>query len=290
MSSEATADHGRGRTPVMRALPARWALVVRLALLGVLVLVVVGGLAASATHGSLDAVDAYLAGRFELSAAGVVALATTLATIAVCVVLAAFLNDTKANQDDRRVVAWGNWWLLAIIPATVGNYFDEFAGHVVFVIVFLVLAYFFYSGRPSAWRWGAGAGPFIAAFYASDGTGDLVRGGPWNTQGVTLSSIRITHTVWGLLAFSSDITVAMVLAPLVYAMFRANKAMLTGVLTLSLLLVTTPRLALLGVVGFHTAFYGWVADLSSAGVALSLLAIPLVLAGRATGATTPTQA
>ncbi len=251
---------------------------------------VVGGLAASATHGGLNAVDAYLAGRLRLSVAGVAALATTLAAIAVCIVLAAFLNDTKANNVDRRLVAWGNWWLLAIVPATLGNYFDEFAGHIVFTVVFLALAYLFYSGRQGAWRWGAAIGPFMAAFYASDGTGDLVRGGPWNNRAVTLSSIGVTHTVWGLLAFSSDITVAMVLAPLVYAMFRAKKAVLTGVLTSSLLLATAPRIALLGVFGFHAAFSGWVAVLSSAGVASSLLAIPVVVAARGNRAAAPPAA
>ena len=191
--------------------------------------------------------------------------------------IAVYLHETKSFTGERRFITWGNWWLPLIIPAIFGNYFDGLTGHIIFMVIFIAIAYLFYSGRESAWKWGAALGIFIAVFYASDGTGDLIRGGPWNVTGITLSSVSVTHTLWGLLAFTSDMMVAMFLLPLVYNMFRSRKIILTVLLIISMFLVTVPRLVLLPIQGFTSVFSGPASYISVAGTVLALGAIPIVV-------------
>ncbi len=238
------------------------------------VLLIVAGLESG--HGSHpatglgDVTAAYLAGRATLTPAALGELAASAVAVMIPVAGALYLG----REGGRGV---GNWWFLLTVPALIGNFFDFFVGHLVFMLLFLVLAYLSYRPTASSWKWGAAAGTFIAVFYASDGTGDLIRGGPWNVTGATLSSLQVTRTLWGLLAFTSDLMVMMALLPLVHTLFVARRTALTAVLGLGVSLAIVPRLVFLPVVGFQTVFSGWVSVLASLGPAVALLAIPLVM-------------
>ncbi len=227
-----------------------------------------GGSHPEASIGEVTA--AYLAGRAALTPAALGELAASAAAVLIPVAGALYLGRGGDGSA-------GNWWLLLTVPALIGNFFDFFFGHLIFMLFFLVLAYLSYRRTASSWKWGAAAGTFIAVFYAADGTGDLIRGGPWNLTGVTLSSLQVTHTLWGLLAFTSDLMVTMALLPLVYTLFLARRTALTCVLGLGVTLAIVPRLVFLPVVGFQTVFSGWVSVLASLGPVVALLAIPLLM-------------
>jgi hypothetical protein len=243
------------------------------------ILIFAGPLAAStgAASSQLDPVEAYLEGSLAISSGTIIFFASSIFVIISCIAMALLMEGKESllNADTRNTF-WGNWWLLLIIPAMLGNYFDFFVGHLVFMLIFIVFAYMFYAGKDYTWRWSVAVGTFIAIFYMTDGTGDLIRGGPWNQSGITLSSPAVTHTAWGLLAFSSDFMVAMALLPLVYTSFIGNRGNLLILLIVSTFLVTVPRLALLPLLGFQTVFSGWPSLLSDLGDVVALLAIPLV--------------
>lgn len=263
----------------MDAISKKAASLVRTILLLDGILIFAGPLAAStrASGNQLDPVDAYLEGRLILSPGVVVFFATSIFIILSCVAVALFMDSRKNSPEvDPRHASWGNWWLLLIIPAVLGNYFDFFVGHLAFMLIFIIFAYMFYAGKSYAWKWSVAVGTFIAVFYVTDGTGDLIRGGPWNQSGVTLSSLAVTHTAWGLLAFSSDFMVAMALLPLVYASSLGNRRSVLILLIISTFLVIVPRLALLPLLGFQTVFNGWPSFLADLGDIVALLAIPLV--------------
>ncbi|MDG6921528.1 MAG: hypothetical protein JRN12_07330 [Nitrososphaerota archaeon] len=240
-----------------------------------LVLGPVAGAAAGSASAS-DAVNAYLDGGGALSADAVVSFASAAFVIASVIAVALYMDSSARGAGAcGRNVSRGSWWLLLTIPALVGNYFDFFVGHIVFSLVFVALAYLFYTGSTRAWKLGAVLGTFIAVFYAADGSGDLVRGGPWNVTAVTLSSPAVTHTVWGLLAFMSDMTVAVILLPLVYSVSLSSRRPLAAILGVSFFLACVPRLLLLPVLGFDAVFSGWASYIGNAGNAIALAAIPV---------------
>lgn len=231
----------------------------------------------TAIASQVDPVAAYVGGGVKFTPLIDLGLTATLFVVLSAVAVAAYMDRTKGpSGGDRRLLSWGNWWLLLLVPAVLGNYFDFFVGHLVFMEFFVAMAYLSYAGREHSWKWGAGLGTFIAVFYATDGSGDLVRGGPWNVSGVTLSSTAVTHTAWGLLAFTSDMIVAMTLIPLVYSMYLGSRRNLTTLLVVAMFLVTVPRLALLPVLGFQAVFSGWPSLVANVGNVVALVAIPLV--------------
>ena len=255
------------------SLPARAALLVRATLLLDAVLAVAGP---TAIASQVDPVAAYVGGGVAFTPAIDFGLAATIFVVVSAVAVAAYMDRAKGSGGERRPSSWGNWWLLLLVPAVLGNYFDFFVGHLVFMVFFVAMAYLSYAGRENSWKWGAGLGTFIAVFYATDGSGDLIRGGPWNVSGVTLSSMAVTHTAWGLLAFTSDMIVAMALIPLVYSMYLGGRRNLTILLVIAMFLVTVPRLALLPILGFQAVFSGWPSLVANAGNLVALVAIPLV--------------
>ena len=272
-------------TSPLRSLTSRARFAIQaILLLDIVGLLVASGLGTMVNIQPTDLIDpdnAYSTGKITLSLNGTSYFAVTLFLVFSSIIVVAYLSDVKSyKEEERRFATWGNWWLLLIIPAVFGNYFDGFAGHILFIVIFIAVAYLFYSSRENAWKWGAALGIFIAVFYARDATGDLIRGGPWNLSGVTLSSVNVTHTLWGLLAFTSDMMVVMFLLPLVYNMFRARKGILTIFLGVSMFLVIIPSLVLLPLVGFTVVFSGWVSYVSIVGSVLSLAAIPLVFTAK----------
>ena len=260
-------------TSPLKSLPPRASMLVRAALLLDAVLAVAGPIAIAS---QVDPVTAYVNGRMAFTPAVGFGLAATLFVALSAVAVAAYMDRARGLGGAPKLVTWGSWWLLLLVPAVLGDYFDFFAGHLVFMLFFVAMAYLSYAGREGSWKWGAGLGTFIAVFYATDGSGDLIRGGPWNLTAVTLSSPAVTHTAWGLLAFTSDMMVAMALVPLVYSLFLGRRRTLTVLLVAAMFLVTVPRLALLPVLGFQVAFNGWPSLVADAGDVISLIAIPLV--------------
>ena len=256
----------------MKSLPPRAALLVRATLILDAVLAVAGP---TAIASQVDPVTAYVNGDMPFTPAVVFGLAATLFVALSAVAVAAYMERARGPGGSPKLVTWGSWWLLLLVPSVFGDYFDFFVGHLIFMLFFVAMAYLSYAGREGSWKWGAGLGTFIAVFYATDGSGDLIRGGPWNLTAITLSSPAVTHTAWGLLAFTSDMVVAMALVPLVYSLFLGRRRTLTAILVAAMFLVTVPRLALLPVLGFQAAFNGWPSLVADAGDVIALIAIPL---------------
>ncbi len=237
------------------------------------------GLVAGAAAGPTsvpDTMSAYLNGGGVFSPGAVASLLSATFIVVSSVAVALYMDGTRSRLGvDGRSVTRGNWWLLLTIPAIFGNYFDFFAGHIIFTLIFVTLAYLFYSGSAKAWKWGTALGTFIAVFYAADGSGDLVRGGPWNTTGITLSSPAVTHTLWGLLAFASDMTVTMIMLARIYSIALSERKALMLILGVSFFLACVPRLILLPLAGFDAVFSGWASYIGNAGNAIALAAIPV---------------
>ena len=263
---------GQAGTSPLKSLSPRAALLVRATLILDAVLAVAGPIAIAS---QVDPVTAYVNGGMAFTPAVDFGLAATLFVALSAVAVAAYMGRARGPGGSPKLVTWGSWWLLLLVPAVFGDYFDFFVGHLIFMLFFVVMAYLSYAGREGSWKWGAGLGTFIAVFYATDGSGDLIRGGPWNVSGVTLSSTAVTHTAWGLLAFTSDMIVAMALVPLVYSLYLGSRRNLTALLVVAMFLVTVPRLALLPVLGFQTVFSGWPSLVADAGNVIALIAIPL---------------
>ncbi|MDG6964164.1 MAG: hypothetical protein JRM83_04140 [Nitrososphaerota archaeon] len=265
---------GQASASALRSIPRRASLLVRTTLLLDAVLAVAGP---TAIASQVDPVAAYVGGGVAFTPTIDFGLAATIFVVLSAVAVAAYMDRAKGSSgEERRLSSWGNWWLLLLVPAILGNYFDFFVGHLVFMVFFVAMAYLSYAGRERSWKWGAALGTFIAVFYATDGSGDLIRGGPWNVSGVTLSSTAVTQTAWGLLAFTSDMIVAMALIPLVYSMYLGSRRNLTILLVVAMFLVTVPRLALLPVLGFQAVFGGWPSLVANAGNLVALVAVPLV--------------
>ena len=186
---------GQASASALRSIPRRASLLVRTTLLLDAVLAVAGP---TAIASQVDPVAAYVGGGVAFTPTIDFGLAATIFVVLSAVAVAAYMDRAKGSSgEERRLSSWGNWWLLLLVPAILGNYFDFFVGHLVFMVFFVAMAYLSYAGRESSWKWGAALGTFIAVFYATDGSGDLIRGGPWNVSGVTLSSTAVTHTAWG---------------------------------------------------------------------------------------------
>ena len=256
----------------------RWRRVVRVLLPVQAALVLTGGVWAETRGGgaTVDPLSGYLHGAAPFGPGATPLLAMTLAVAAVAVAVPAWLHRNVQAAD--RLLRWGHYWLLLIVPALFGNLFDAFIGHGLFVLAFIGAALACYLGWHGAGKAGLIVGLFVSVFYGTDGTGDFVRGGPWNTRAVTLSSPAVTHTAWGLLAFVSDMVVLMALAPLTYDLLGMVRPLATWLWGVALLLAVVPRLALLPVVGFQPAFSGWVSLLSGLAWPAVLTAIVLVAA------------
>ena len=262
--------------PVLRSLSPLAAAAIRVALLADGLLLDAGALL-SRTTGMNNPIHAYLTGSMAFSPRSVAAYLAFLLMGASSIAIAAYLDERSRGTTAHTSSTQGNWWLLLAVPALLDNEFDFFTGHFLFILLFLVIAYLFYSGHQHAWQWGAALGLFIAVFYATDGTGDLLRGGPWNVTAVTLSSGHVTQTLWGLLAFTSDMLVAMLLVLLTYAVCQARRHLVTLALGGAMALTTLPRLVLLPLAGFAAVFSGWVAALATTAFILVLAGIILIV-------------
>lgn len=276
-----------------RSLPPRSRALVRSVLVLDIVLVGAAGVAGELNgqlHNAsgLDPIHAYLTGHIAFTFSSFLYFGITFCLMATAILVAAHLYTVaEAGQIDGDV-SRGNWWLLAIIPAIFGNYFDAFAGHWLFIIIFIGLAACFYTGRASAWKWGAALGIFITVFYATDGVGDFIRGGPWNVRGLTLSSVSVTHTLWGILAWVSDFMVLWSLVPLVYSLLRVKRRLLISLWGAALFLAIVPRLALLPVAGFVVVFSGWAANVAMGAWGFVFIAVAIIIRSKGVPKVFPT--
>ena len=139
---------------------ARWLILGTI--LGELALIAAGLVIQSPS--ALDPVDAYDAGGGFPSVSTIPLVSGTVLFVVTAVVVAAYLNGRKFDGD-RRSVVWGNWWLLITIPAILGNSFDEFVGHYIFILLSIAMAFLFWLGKGAAWKWGAAIGVFFSSFY-----------------------------------------------------------------------------------------------------------------------------